>query len=122
MSLTTYNLIHLTGLAALLVALGGMAGITAAGQDLKGSGQKALLMSLHGAGLVLMIVAGFGQLARLGVAHAPLPGWAWMKLVLWIVVGLFPLWLRKSPKIARLLLFVLPLLVFAGGYLALYRP
>lgn len=122
MSLTTYNLIHLTGLAALLVALGGMAAITAAGQDLKVSGQKGVLMILHGLGLVLMIVAGFGQLARLGIAHAGLPGWAWMKLVIWLILGLLPLWLKKSPRVARPLLFVLPLLVFAGGYLALYKP
>ena len=122
MSLTTYNLIHLTGLAALLMSLGGIAAITAAGHDLKASGQKGQLMALHGVGLVLVIVAGFGQLARLGISHSGIPGWVWMKVVLWLILGLVPLWIRKSPKVARPLLLVLPLLVLAGAYLALYKP
>ncbi len=122
MSLTTYNLMHLTGLAALLVGVGGMAALVAAGQDVKATGLKGVLATLHGVGLLLMIVAGFGMLARLGISHGGLPGWTWMKLVLWLIFALLPLWIKKSPGVAKPMLFVIPLLVMAGGYIALYRP
>ncbi len=119
MSLATYSLIHILGLAAVLVALGGMLALVASGHKTAESSQKSTLMALHGVGMILMIVAGFGMLARLGI-HG-IPSWVWMKLVIWIILGIIPFWIRRSPGVAKPLLWVLPLLPFAAAYLASYK-
>ena len=119
MSLTTYNLIHVLGLAAVLVSLGGLTTLVAGGNDPRETGQRGLLMALHGVGMILLIVAGFGMLARLGISG--MPSWVWMKLVIWIILGVIPFWIRRSPGVAKPLIWLLPLLPFAAAYLALYR-
>jgi hypothetical protein len=56
---------------------------------------KKLWYGLHGAGLLLMLIAGFGLLARLGLASS-LPVWVWLKLLIWLSFG------ALLPVVARL--------------------
>jgi hypothetical protein len=44
-------------------------------------------MITHGLGLLLVLVAGFGMLAKLGI-HG-VPTWAALKLIIWVALGAF---------------------------------
>jgi len=83
MSYTTYKIIHLVGIAALALGLGGM---MASGGNRKG------FAILQGIALLVMLVSGFGLLAKL---HLGFPHFAIAKTVLWIVLGALPMLLRK---------------------------
>ena len=123
MSYTTYKLIHLVGLFALMVALAGMATHAATGRAKEENTSYRTLLILHGLGALLVLTGGFGLLARINVEMGGLlPGWIWAKLVLWVVLGgLVALPYRKQ-SIARPLLIILPLLGFLGALLANYKP
>jgi len=60
-----------------------------------GEGDRPKLLSIfHGVGLVLLLVAGFGMLARLGIMW-PWPGWVIVKVVLFAILGGFPALSRR---------------------------
>ena len=46
-------------------------------------------MALTGTGALVNLVSGFGLLAKMSLFH-PLPGWAWLKLALWLAIALLP--------------------------------
>src|SRR5688572_22622536 len=114
MSLAAYKVLHLLGAFLVLAALGA----ALAGGSRKGSGM------LHGAGLLLVLVAGFGALARLGLSNpAGWPLWLWLKLAIWLALGAGPIIVRRSPLRFRLALWIVfPLLAAAAGYLSIYKP
>ena len=83
MDYTTYKLIHLVGLAALLLGLGGM---------MAGGESRKSFAILQGIALAVMLVSGFGLLAKLKLGF---PHFAMAKTALWVVLGMLPLILRK---------------------------
>ncbi len=83
MDYTTYKIIHLIGVAALAIGLGGA---------IAGGGNRKLFSALQGIALLIMLVSGFGLLARL---HLGFPHFAIVKVVLWVVIGLLPMLLRR---------------------------
>ncbi|MEM7204104.1 MAG: hypothetical protein AAF628_27835 [Planctomycetota bacterium] len=91
MDYQTYKLIHLIGLVALLLGLGG---ILLGRHDEEGKAAKSA-MPLHGLGLLLLLVAGFGMLARLEI-HWPWPGWTIAKVAIWLVLGALPILVRRG--------------------------
>ena len=76
---------------------------------------------LHGAGLLLLLVAGFGLLARMGI-HWPWPGWVWGKVLIWLALGfMIAVYKREwAGEIARMGA-VLGLGALAV-YLAIFKP
>jgi len=50
---------------------------------------RKFIAIMHGVGVTLVLVAGFGLLARLGI-HWPWPLWVIVKLSVWLVIGAFP--------------------------------
>jgi hypothetical protein len=80
-----YKWLHLIGAFLLFAAFGG-----AILREAPAPGSKDVmrgrLSMLHGIGLLLLLVAGFGMLARVE-AGPGLPGWAWAKLALWLALG-----------------------------------
>ena len=83
MNYTTYKIIHLTGIAALSLGLGGM---------IAGGNNRKIFSILQGIGLLVMLVSGFGLLAKL---HLGFPHFAIAKTVIWLVIGGMPVILRK---------------------------
>jgi len=83
-----YKILHLTGVFGMLLALGSAA---AAGPqiDLDARRRNGIL---HGIGMVLIIVAGFGMLSR---GNLGFPGWVIVKVFLYIVVGALPMIARR---------------------------
>jgi hypothetical protein len=93
MPYTTYQIIHLIGLAALAIGMGGMMA--------NGNNRKHFAM-WQGIGLVVVLVAGFGMLAK---GKLGLPHFAIVKLILWVVVAALPVIFRKlkAPLFAAIL-------------------
>jgi len=85
MSLEFYKVLHLIGLICLFTGIGGF---LTYGNDQPPRVKMAAI--LHGVGVLLMIVSGFGMLAKLpGVGF---PAWVAIKSILWItLVAILPL-------------------------------
>ncbi|QQO54286.1 MAG: hypothetical protein N838_13990 [Thiohalocapsa sp. PB-PSB1] len=83
MSYVFYKVMHLTGIMMTMTALG------AAILQTMNSGEnrfphKKLVGLLHGFGLLLALVGGFGLIARLGLDFH---GWLWLKSLIWLILG-----------------------------------
>jgi hypothetical protein len=83
MDYTTYKLIHLIGIAALALGVGGM---------MAGGENRKTFAILQGVALLVMLVSGFGLLAKM---HLGFPHFAMVKVVLWLVIGMLPVLLRR---------------------------
>jgi hypothetical protein len=119
----TYRLLHLLGVFLLLVAVGSQTLHAATGGTRATNTARKLVFAAHGLGLVLVLVAGFGLLARLGVMHgAGFPGWIWAKLVIWLLFGALVALPYRIPGAARLLWVAIPLLAALSAYFAIYKP
>ena len=78
---------------------------------------------LHGTGLLIILIAGFGLVARLDLLSGGVPGWVIGKLVIWLLAGILLTVPRQKPALARpILLAGLPILAAAAAWLAVYKP
>jgi len=78
-----YEIVHLIGIALTMAALGATALHALEGGTRRGPRARRALVALYGGGLFLVLLGGFGMLARLGIARAGIaafPGWLWAKL------------------------------------------
>lgn len=124
MDYNVYLLIHLFGIFTVLAAAGSLAYREAVGGP-GGPGEagaRKLIMVEHGLGLLLMLVSGFGLLAKLEI-HG-VPGWAWVKIAVWLLLGAAPFLIRRFFRGSKALVFwaLLPILAIASGYLAKSKP
>src|SRR4029077_10630291 len=106
----TYHIIHIIGIALLVLGIGGM----------MAGGEKRDTCALpQGIGLIVMIVSGFGLLAKLGLGY---PHFAIVKTVLWVVIAMLPVLFRKlkTPLAAEVLIVLI--LVGIMAYLGLVKP
>lgn len=120
-SYTAYKVLHVFGVVLTFTILGGLALHAANGGSKESNTSRKLTGVLHGAGLLLILVSGFGVLARLGLTGG-FPGWVWAKLALWLVIGGSAALFGRSPALSRQLLWILPLLAGIGAWLAIYKP
>lgn len=113
-SLTAYKVVHILAVLLVFVAFGAMLG---------DGTRRRLASSTHGIGMLLALITGFGMLARLGI-HGPgsWPLWVWLKLVVWLILGASMALVKKNPKSAKALWWLLPLVGAAAAYLAIYKP
>lgn len=110
MSYEFYKILHLVSLIALFLSLGMLI--------VGPKPLKKLIMSLHGVALLLLLVSGFGLIAKL---HIPLkllsPSWFWQKTFVWLVLaGLTPLLINKKGEqltLKKVTLFIAILLLLA---------
>jgi len=124
MSILFYKSIHILGIALLLVALGGLCGSLMAGVDPNTNRARKTIGITHGIALLLILISGFGMIAKLGTVegYSPWGGWFWVKLLIWIFLGGVTVLLRRSLNLAKPFWFIIPLLVFLAAYMALYKP
>lgn len=118
-----YKLVHIIGIILLMSALGGSAvrAMTAGMMNLPST--RRTLAILHGLGAFLILLGGFGMLARLGIMQGlNFPGWLWVKLVIWGMLGAAVIIPRRRPTLSRPLLFALPILGGLAAYMAIYKP
>ena len=110
MDYTTYKIIHLTGIAALALGAGGM---------LAGGAHRKTFSILQGIGLLVMLVSGFGLLAKL---HLGFPHFAIAKTALWLVIGVMPVVLRRLRVPAIFGILISLALVAVMAWLGVMKP
>lgn len=123
MSQSAYLLVHLFGVFLTLMAFGGVTLHVLNGGD-KGSNSGRKLVSVtFTLGLVLVLVGGFGQLARLdNSSPATWEGWVYAKLVIWLLLGAVHALRYRQPKLASVTWIGVPILGLIAGWLAVYMP
>ena len=122
-SYPVYKVIHILGNMLLIMALGGLTLHAANGGTRETNRGRKLAAITHGIGMVIILVAGFGLLARIGITHgAGWPGWVWAKLGIWLVLGGIVALIGRKPELARVWWFLVPLLGATAAWLALTKP
>jgi hypothetical protein len=113
-----YWLLHVIGLFMALMALGGLAAHVANGGG-RDHRFRAPLAAVHGLGLLLALVGGFGMQARGGFDWA---GWLYVKIAVWLAFGgLYAVLLRK-PGSARAIWWSLPVLALVALVMVRLKP
>jgi hypothetical protein len=121
MSYETYKLIHYTGIFLAITALAGLAFVSAAAQTIADHPWRKFAVIAHGVGLFLVLLGGFGMLARLGLTSG-LPGWATGKLVIWVALGGALALAKRAPRLALPLWLGTVVVSLGAAYLALTKP
>jgi hypothetical protein len=120
-SLETYKLLHILGVLITFAALGGLALTVLNGATRQTSGARRTIAMAHGIGAFVILLGGFGALARLGMTGG-LPGWILVKLAIWLVMaGLVALPYRR-PELAKPIFWLLPVLGAVAVAMALWKP
>lgn len=118
MSLLAYRVIHIFSMMLMFTALGGL--VLASQAKVQTDASRKMAGMLHGIALILLLVSGFGALARIGLSNPGIwPAWVWLKALIWLAFGGVIVLIRRSPRAASLMWWVLPLLGAAAAYLAL---
>lgn len=122
-SYETYKVVHLLGVLLLFFSLGGVALHALNGGTRQGNVGRKLVAALHGAGTLVILVGGFGMLARLEIMHGlALPGWIWAKVTIWLILGGLVYLPYRKPQFARPAFVAVPLLGALAAYFAIYKP
>ena len=122
-SYEAYKLIHIFGILLLIFSLGGLCLQATDGRAGPSGRGRKLLGFTHGAAVLLILVAGFGLLARLSISHGVAwPRWVWGKVGIWVFLGVTPFVIRKSVTLTRSLWLGVPILGAVAAYLAIYKP
>lgn len=118
-----YKIVHILGIALLVTGLAAVTMHALTGGLRRENRARGLIAALHGTGLLLILVGGFGMLARLGFAHGTMfPGWLLAKLAIWALLGAAIALPYRRPAMARPMLVAVPLLAALAAYLAVYKP
>ncbi len=120
MSYEFYKIFHIIGLLVTVFGLFGMAVVSWNQSTLRPQLKKTFMMS-HGVGLFLLIVAGFGMAAKLGLMKN-LPHWIYGKLVIWVLVGGLVALIKRKPEKSALWIILTFALVISAAILAIEKP
>lgn len=110
MTYTTYKIIHLVGISILALGVGGM---------MAGGEKRKNFMMLQGIGLLVMLISGFGLVAKLGGGFPP---YVIVKLVLWLVIGMLPMVFRKLRTPLPVAVLISLTMVAIMAYLGVVKP
>jgi hypothetical protein len=114
-----YKIMHLTGLVLLFSGLVTLLTLKITGAALEGPNKKFAYLT-HGIGLLLLLVGGFGLLARLNLGPG-LPNWIYFKLVAWLYFGGIVA-LIKRKKLSWSFYYILLGVFILTAYVAIYKP
>lgn len=120
MTLETYKILHLGGLILLFLGIGIATQRALLGTAASPIGRRFAALA-HGLGLAVILVSGFGMLARLGIQW-PLPGWAIAKAVIWLLLGALFAVAKRMHGGGTLTFWASFLLGTAAAWLAIMKP
>jgi len=93
-SYTLYKLLHFCGIFLMLISLGAISSHRLQGGTKENFKHRKFFMKFHGFGLLVSFIAGFGLMARAGYSFAN--GWVVVKLIVWLILGMYPVILYKK--------------------------
>jgi len=120
LSLLFYKNLHLLGVFMLFIALGGVILHQINATARENIWRKPVAIT-HALGMVLVLVGGFGMLARLRITWT-WPGPVTAKIVLRHLFGALIAVIRRAPALAKPLWWVTIVLGALAAYLALNHP
>jgi|GEM_PF-1170874 len=109
MDALTYKVIHLAGVMLLFLGLG---------ISLSPGGNRKIGSALHGTALIVLIVAGFGMVAKLKTGFS---GWVIAKLVVWTLFAILPVLVKRKVLPAPAAWGLAVILGVAAAYLGIYK-
>jgi len=118
MSPQAFLVIHLFGVFMVVTSLAAAA-MLAMSVGSKNIPHRRWLSLIHGLGLLITLIAGFGML---GMLHLGFPGWAVGKLVIWLLLGGAIAVVLRKPSWGMLWLTMVILLATCAAYLAVFKP
>jgi uncharacterized membrane protein SirB2 len=121
MSYEFYRVLHLFGIFGVIMTLGGLTLHVMNGGNRNFANRKWAAI-LHGVGLVIVLVAGFGLVAREHISMAPPPPWLLVKLVIWLCLGVAPVLIYRKPALGKALFFLVWALAATAAIMAVYKP
>jgi predicted membrane channel-forming protein YqfA (hemolysin III family) len=117
MSLPFYKILHLIGILMLFLSIGGA--IIRAAIDQKNEKLEKFVLINHGTSLLIIVVAGFGMLAKLGMVFST---WVVVKIIIWLLMGALIMPIKKMPE-KRTVWWVTALVLGSiSAYMAIYKP
>jgi hypothetical protein len=119
MSYEFYKVLHVLGLSLVVLSLGGVIHHVINGGTKQSDAFRKGTMITHGVGLLLLVVAGFGMLAKMGIYSPPV--WVMGKIGIWLALGAFVAIAYKKVSLARKFWFAVPALVVIATFLAIYK-
>jgi uncharacterized membrane protein SirB2 len=119
MSYEFYKILHIAALLFVVFGLFGYGVICWNQSEVKPELKKYFMIS-HGVGLLVMLIAGFGMAAKLGL-H-PFPGWLYGKLFIWLILGAMATLIKRISSKSRLWIALTFILVCAAVILAITKP
>ena len=117
-----YEIIHLIGIAMLFIAIGGVAVHALNGGTKANTKTRGIVAIMFGSGSFLILLGGFGMMARLGLVRGMPPGWLLAKMLIWLVLSAIVLLPYRKPELAKPFMIILPLFVGLAVYMAVYKP
>jgi hypothetical protein len=115
---SAYKLIHILGIMFLLLSLGAYL-ILSMNKSING---RKLAAITHGISILIILVAGFGLLTRLGYLSVnSWPIWVWFKVAIWLILALTIILIRRMPNLTPVLWFLIPILSGLAAFLAIYK-
>ena len=94
-----YRIAHLTGVFLTIMSLSGLC-VFASVADKDGKKLwRRMLTALHGIGLLVVLIAGFGLMVKLKV-DSPWPSFIWIKIVVWLLMGGIVVLIKRAPRLA----------------------
>ena len=115
-----YKNIHLIGVFMVLMALGGLLLHSITGGTKEHLWRKPVGVT-HGIGVFLILLGGFGMLARLGISWS-WPGWVTGKVFIWVILGGLIAVIFRKPALAKPLWWITIALGGLAAYLAINKP
>ncbi|HSK21308.1 MAG TPA: hypothetical protein VK912_19285 [Longimicrobiales bacterium] len=117
-----YKLTHFLGIFVLLITLALPFMHRLRGGTHSDFPRRRALALTHGAASFLVLLGGFGMLARLGVVHTGLPSWILLKLTIWLALSAALALALRTTAGARTVLVAAPLLALLAAGIAIYKP
>ena len=114
MSLNIAKVLHLLGVAMMMMSLGGLALHGMNGGTKENNGSRKLAAAIHGTGLLLVLGAGLHMIGGYAQLNHGLLG---AKLFIWLLLGAAVAIAQRGAGPARLIWFVGPLLVAVAAIL-----
>jgi hypothetical protein len=116
-----YKAMHFFGIVMLFTALGGTVLHAINGGSKTTNAARSLVAAFHGIALALILIGGFGMMARLGYISG-WPGWIYGKLAAWVTLPILGAIAEKKPQHARTVLVLIPIVGLFAAWMAVYQP